>query len=396
VADAFGVAEVDGFADVEEEAIGSDEAGSDFAGVEGDVDFGVDGVEVVEHEHLAVVLGHGHVGVFGLDEVDSDYVGRCGRKFKVEEGLGEDLLGREGAEDLGEEADLDGTAEGGVRLAAVLDLVAGGEGVGEFLAGGFDFVAEAAGEELVAEFGEFGGGGSGGISSIERLASADVIGGRCGGPAEFVTEAGTVAEAGGLHDFEILLVLEGGAGGDFVEPLAGVGFIEAAEAGEGGEELVVTADAGAGDEAAHGEGVDESVVEFLILEDAVGAGAAFTADGLGRDAPGDGVGLEEGVGVEVDAEAIDGGLLEEGFGVDGSGEVHVEVGALRHFGEEGVELEGGFAGGIEGCDGALGAGAAGRLGPCGGGERKQKRKAGVAREGAEHGRPFVGAGCYLR
>ena len=75
VADAFGVAEVDGLADVEAEAGGRDEAGSEFAGVERDVDAGVDAVEVVEHEHLAVVLGHGHVGVFGLDEVDADDVG---------------------------------------------------------------------------------------------------------------------------------------------------------------------------------------------------------------------------------------------------------------------------------------------------------------------------------
>ena len=104
MADALGVAEVDGLVDVEGKACGRDEAGSEFAGVEGDVDAGVDAVEVVEHEHLAVVLGHGHVGVFGLDEVDADYVGIGRGQLEVEEGLGEDLLRGEGAEDLAEEA----------------------------------------------------------------------------------------------------------------------------------------------------------------------------------------------------------------------------------------------------------------------------------------------------
>ena len=72
VADALGVAELDGLADVEAEAVGRDEAGSEFAGVERDVHLRIDAVEVVEHQHLAVVLGHGEVAVFGLNEVDAD------------------------------------------------------------------------------------------------------------------------------------------------------------------------------------------------------------------------------------------------------------------------------------------------------------------------------------
>jgi hypothetical protein len=99
VADALGVAEVDGLADVEAEALGRDEAWGEFAGVEADVDGGIDGVQVVEHLHLAVVLAHGEVAVFGLDEVDADDVGILGCDFKAEQGLGEDLLRREGAED---------------------------------------------------------------------------------------------------------------------------------------------------------------------------------------------------------------------------------------------------------------------------------------------------------
>ena len=65
MADALGVAEVDGFADVEAEAFGRDEAGGEFAGVERDVDLGVDAVEVVEHLHLEVVVLHGDAAVFG-------------------------------------------------------------------------------------------------------------------------------------------------------------------------------------------------------------------------------------------------------------------------------------------------------------------------------------------
>ena len=38
VADALGVAEVDGFADVKAEAVGGDQAGGEFAGVKRDVD----------------------------------------------------------------------------------------------------------------------------------------------------------------------------------------------------------------------------------------------------------------------------------------------------------------------------------------------------------------------
>ncbi len=56
--------------------------------------------------------------------------GSAGGEFEVEEGLGEDLLGWEGAEDLAEEADLDGAGGGGGGFAAVLDAIAVGEGSG--------------------------------------------------------------------------------------------------------------------------------------------------------------------------------------------------------------------------------------------------------------------------
>ena len=61
MADALCVSEIDSFANVEAKAIGRNEAGSDLACVQGDVYFRIDAVEIVEHQHLAVVLGHGQI-----------------------------------------------------------------------------------------------------------------------------------------------------------------------------------------------------------------------------------------------------------------------------------------------------------------------------------------------
>ena len=72
----------DGFANVEAEAVGRHHAGGELTCVERDVDLGVDGVEVVEHEHLGVVLGHGAAPVFGAHEVDADDVGVGARRVR--------------------------------------------------------------------------------------------------------------------------------------------------------------------------------------------------------------------------------------------------------------------------------------------------------------------------
>ena len=179
------------------------------------------------------------------------------------------------------------------------------------------------------------------------------------GPAELVAERGGVAEAGGLHDLEVLFVLGGRAGGDFVEPLAGIG-LEAAEALEGGEELIVPVDALGGDEGAHGEAVDEVVVERLVGEGGGGGdltGGAIVGLVVERLDEADGVLAGGGGGVSaVDrgyAKALAGGFSDEGFGVDGAGEMHVQVGTLGEGLEEGVEFAGAhFCGGIESAGGA--------------------------------------------
>jgi len=133
VADAQGVADFDGLADVEAEAFRRDEAGGEFAGVEADVDLGVEGVEVVEHLHLEGVVAHGDESVFRHDEVDADpgvVVGVHGGLdgLEAEEGLGENLLGRETAEDLIDVANFNLAGWGGLGGCAVLDGFAGGFG----------------------------------------------------------------------------------------------------------------------------------------------------------------------------------------------------------------------------------------------------------------------------
>ena len=97
-------------------------------------------------------------------------------------------------------------------------------------------------------------------------------------PADGPGSGGGAGEGGGVHDFEILLVLDGGAGGDLVKPLRGVVF-EPAEAAKRGEKLVVAGKAGGGDEIAHGEGVDELIVEVLVAQDRVAAGTAPSGQG---------------------------------------------------------------------------------------------------------------------
>jgi len=132
-----------------------------------------------------------------------------------------------------------------------------------------------------------------------------------------------------------------------------VRFIEAAEAIEGGEELVVATDAGAGDETAHGEGVDESVIEVLLLEGLVGTNIAFATDRLRRQAARGAIIFCEAEGGGVDAEQIGRSVFDEGFGIDGAGEMHVQVSAFGHAGEKGVELKRAAACDVEGTDGAL-------------------------------------------
>ena len=114
------------------------------------------------------------------------------------------------------------------------------------------------------------GGGGGGDAAR---------GGGFSGPAELVAKRGGAAEVGRVHDFEVLLVLRGGAGSDFVELLADVGFVDAVHAVEGGEKLVVAVGAGGWHKGSHGNGIDHGVVQMLVFEDVAGGNGACGTGG---------------------------------------------------------------------------------------------------------------------
>ena len=98
---------------------------------------------------------------------------------------------------------------------------------------------------------------------------------------------------------------------------------------------------------------DRVLFEFLILEGALGADVAFATDRLRREASGCRGGFEEAHGPGIDAEKIGGGILNEGFGIDCAGEMHVEIGPLWHAGEKGGEFRWALSRGVEGTDGTL-------------------------------------------
>jgi hypothetical protein len=334
VADALGVAEIDGLADVEAETFGRDKAGREFSCVKRDVDLRIDAVEIVEHEHLPVVLGHGEIGVFGLDKVETDDTRVLGGNLEGEQRLSEDLLRREGAEDLVEEANLDRTGGAGAELAAVFDLVARVESIVQLFPVYGDFVSETGSEQGIAKAAEILAAGPGGVTgAVLRGVS------RRAGPFEMSDDFAHIGEDGSLHDLEILLVLRGGASSDLVEPLSNVGFVDSVETIEGGEELVVAADACTGNEAAHGKGVDQGIIELLIVEDALGAHIAFAADRLRRKTPGGSGSSKKAVRAEIDAQAVLGSILKEGLGIDSTREVHVQVCPFWHASQEGAEFE---------------------------------------------------------
>src|SRR5271168_3200149 len=108
---------------MEAETVRGDKTRGEFASMEADVDGRVDAVQVVEHKHLPVVLGHGHVGVLRLHEVEADDARVLRGDLEGEESLGKDLLRRERTKDLIEEADLYRAGGPGIWLATVFDFV---------------------------------------------------------------------------------------------------------------------------------------------------------------------------------------------------------------------------------------------------------------------------------
>jgi hypothetical protein len=399
VTDAFGVAEINGLTDVKTKTIGGDKARGDLTRVKGDVNLWVDTVKVVEHKHLAVILGHGQVGIFGLHEINTDDARVYRSDLKGKQSLCEDMLRGKGSKDLIEKTDFDGTGRSSTGLAAVLDAVASVKGIVQLLAIHSDLVSKTCLEESVAKVAEVFVGSA---SSIPGAVFCWIDGGR--GPLNVGDDLREVGEDRCLHDLKVLLILRCSAGGDFVEPLCRMGLMETAEAIEGSEELIVSADAGAGNEGAHGEGIDESVVELLVFESVLGTKIAFTTDGLGRDASGGGVWFKEAVRGGIDTEKIGGAVLDEGLSIDRASEMHVQICALRHTSEKGVELEWALLCSVESFDGALlarrgGSGCCPRSSWCrqwcrnlcvGDANETEKKRCGCkASVTAEHGRPSI-------
>ena len=312
VADALGVAEFDGLADVEAQAFGRDQAGREFAGMQSDVDLGIDGVEVAEHLHLQRVIAHGDEAILGHDEVDADEpvvvridAGLDG--FKAEQRLREDLFGRKAAQNLVDVADL----HAGRRRAAWAVPQCSRR------------LRSASTVRTSLRSSETSSRSPWSRSCWRRRAKASRSPRASSAfQPSFVPNCSGMAEGRGLHQLQVLLVLIGGAAGHFVNPLADMAALEATEAFEGGEELVVSAPAGSGNKAAHGNGVDELVIEILIgvVLHLIEASCRHLRSIAGRS--------HEAERGRIHAQSIFGGIANEGFRIDRAGEMHVKVSAF--------------------------------------------------------------------
>ena len=98
--------------------------------------------------------------------------------------------------------------------------------------------------------------------------------------------------------------------------------------------------AGGGYEGAHGEAVDQLVVKVLVVDEVLGGNAAGLRPGAVRRvdviAGIDGT-VKEGKGSSVDAEMVFPGSADPRLGINGAGQVVVQVAALGHAVEEAVE-----------------------------------------------------------
>ena len=172
-------------------------------------------------------------------------------------------------------------------------------------------------------------------------------------PAEIVRNLDRVDEGRRVHQFEVLLVLRGGAGGNFVEPFAGVARIDDLEFCERVEEMIVAAHTGGRNERAHRERVHQRIVEMLIFKRARNRGIAFAADGLRGDAARHRVGLEEGESIEIDAQFVVGAIANPRLRVHGARQMTMKVGAFGHAHEKVAQFERILADGVERASSAL-------------------------------------------
>ncbi|MBA0085539.1 MAG: hypothetical protein HRJ53_11130 [Acidobacteria bacterium Pan2503] len=143
-----------------------------------------------------------------------------------------------------------------------------------------------------------------------------------------------------------MFVLRVRADGDFVEPLAQVTVIGAAELCERIEEVVVSRYAGGRNETAHGEGVDQRVEEMLILV-SVGCGDLAASAVCFGVLFGPSLRFCERKRCKVHAQMIFRRGTDPGFRIDGAAQMIVQVRALGHFLEEVAEFQGTCSRGFE-------------------------------------------------
>jgi hypothetical protein len=275
------------------------------AGMKADGNLGVKSADISEDPHMIGVVGHGGVIVFGANEVHPHHARIDRRQLESQQGLREDTLLRRVAEHLIDVARLHLAGGLLVWLDAVSFGVAERILLVEKSAGSGAVVEQALADDLVGK-------------GLEVIAPYRILGdGVEPGPGR------------GHHQFEILRVLRGGAGGDFIDPATGMTRIVAAEPGEGAEEMIMRGNPLRGYEAAHREGVDQGVVERLVLRQFGGRDLILFANRLELRASPQGLRLSERLSVGIDAELVFDRIAEVGLGIDRAAQMAVEIGTLR-------------------------------------------------------------------
>ena len=187
VPDALGVSLFDGLADVEGQAFRRNQAHGQFAGVQADVHLGIDAVQVVEHLHVQIEIVHGHIPVFRHHQVETNEARVGLGQLEAEQDLREDLLPGKAAQDLIQISDFDGAAGIGLGRAATQNLAHGGFVAIQFLAGGGNHFLETTARSF--------------SRSLEKSSSQPTSG----------SESCRLHAVGGVHEFEVLQVVGGGA-----------------------------------------------------------------------------------------------------------------------------------------------------------------------------------------
>src|SRR5579863_10689881 len=236
VTDALGMAALDGRADVVGKIFGLHESHGKFTGVQGDVNFGIDAVQVIEHGHVLVEIVDGNVPVFGHDQVQADEMRIGGSEFEAQQDLGEDAFAGQAAERLIEIADGNAASGFGGGGAALQFGAGAGVVLGQLFAGGGGDVFQTGIQQLLAE--------------------SRVI----GVVADFRTKLCGISAVGSVHEFHVLQMIAAGAIHHRHYGFRRVQVRGQAELIEGGEEVVVAGFV-ARLPVAHGPGIDDLVVE---------------------------------------------------------------------------------------------------------------------------------------